>query len=409
MLSKTKIFLTVLVIASFVLIAGNVSAADTPKSAIASNAISYPYLAKPVSPNVNIRSGGGTAYYSCGKLKLNENVTVVAQEYGWAKIVPPKGSFSWIAKKYVKTDPSNPNVGIVSANDVRVWVGSPEYDALTSSTTQTKLSKKNLDVVELLGAEDNEYLKIAPPAGAYLYVFASNLNYIGPVGAIPAAARKTPKVKPADAAESKTAKSDVAKPAKPLARKPAPKSVDTKKFITTCRQIAEKAEAEKEKPYAKQDYKELKKAVDKIANDPKAGKAKIYAQYVQNLISRFELVADVEAEIQASAKAHDDAQKKIEDDRDKKIAKVVDPGKYVVEGIIKPSSIFNAGQKRYIILDDNGRIICYAVPGSYISKNLLKNFYNKKVALEGTIEKRSYGTVSLVKFSAIVDADSIKK
>ena len=96
MLSKTKLVLTVFVICSIVLGVANVQALAETKTAISHSSKSFPYLAKPVSGNVNIRSGSGIAFYPCGKLKEGENVTVVAEEFGWSKIVPPKGSFSWI-------------------------------------------------------------------------------------------------------------------------------------------------------------------------------------------------------------------------------------------------------------------------------------------------------------------------
>ena len=145
------------------------------------DAKNFPCIAQPVSENVKIRSGGGSAYYTCGKIKAGEDVTVVAVEFGWAKIVPPKGSFSWIAKKYIVKNPSNPKAGIVNGEGIRIWVGSPSLAALNSSATQIKLSKKNSDIVELLGDEDNGYLKIAPPSGAFLYVPAKQLKYTGPV------------------------------------------------------------------------------------------------------------------------------------------------------------------------------------------------------------------------------------
>lgn len=417
MLSKNKLFVTVLIILSITLSVATTNAAGTTKTAIASGSNTYPYLAKPVSNNVNIRSGGGTAYYACGKLSLNEAVTVVAEEFGWAKIVPPKGSFSWIAEKYIRIDKSNPKVGIVTGNNVRVWVGSPEYDALTSSTTQTKLSSSKFDIVELLGTEENDYLKIAPPAGAYLYVFASNLKYVGPVGAIGTPARKAPIVKPkktyntvktpVKATENKVPEKKV----ETSTTKPEPKvtsTPETQKLISTCREIADKAEAETEKPYSEQDYTKLKEAVNAIVNDPKAAQAKVYAQYLMQLIDRYELVSIIDKELKSHTETLITGKEKIEGRRDSRIDSVVDTGKYVVTGVIKPSNIFTGAQKRYVIRDDNGRITCYAIPGSYLSDAILQKFYNKRVALEGTIETKSYGTVSLIKFSSIVEADSIK-
>jgi len=416
MLSKSKLVLTSFVIVSIVLGAASVQAVDSPKTAITAGGISFPYLAQPVSGKVNIRSGGGTAYYSCGKLKSGVNVTVVAEEFGWAKIVPPEGSFSWIAKKYINVDSTNPKVGVVNADDVRVWVGSPSYDALTSSTTQVKLSKKKFDVVELLGVEDNEYLKIAPPAGAYLYVSAKELKYVGPVGALPTEKIEKPIVKPEDNKVEVKDPVKVTDPVKPPVEdnktdytKPTPRTPEVTKLIVLCREIADKAETEKDKPYSEQDYTELRKAVDQIANDPKAGQAKIYAEYLHILIDRYALVASIDSTLEGHSKTLNEGLKAIKDAKDKTIEDVKNQytGDYVVKGVIKPSSIFNYGRKRYLVIDDNGKIICYATPNSSVSDAQLKKFYNKKIALVGTVVRNTPGSVALVKFSAIVLEESL--
>ena len=422
MLSRTKLILTVFVIFSIVLAVGDALAVGVTKTTVSSDSGTFPYLAQPVSGNVNIRSGGGTVYYRCGKLKAGVNVTVVAEEFGWAKIVPPKGSYSWIAQKYVDIDSSNPKVGIVNdkddADEVRVWVGSPFFDALTSSTTQVKLSKKNFDVVELLGEEDHGYLKIEPPSGAFLYVSAKELKYIGPVGTIPAKIKPTLEVITENKLElKKPVNVDVAPAIKPdeLKRtfytKSTPKSPGVVKLIKLCREIADKAEAEKDKPSTTQDYTELKKAVDQIANDPKAAHAKAYATYLKNLINRYELASLADSMI----KEQDDKLKRNMNDIMKKrddaieAVKSKNTGQYVVKGVIKPSSIFNAGKKRYLVLDDKKRIICYAIPSVSISEGILKKYYDKKVALEGKIQKNMSGSVALVKFTAIVLEESLKK
>ncbi|MBW8015148.1 MAG: hypothetical protein FVQ82_03105 [Planctomycetes bacterium] len=415
MLSQTKSVLTVIVIVSIVLSVGNVQAVDLPETAISYDTISYPYLAQPVSGRVNIRSGGGIAFYPCGKLKEGVNITVVAEELGWAKIVPPKGSFSWIAKKYVDVDPSNPKVGNVNADDVRVWVGSPSYDALTSSSTQVKLSKKDFDFVELLGEEEDDYLKIAPPSGAYLYVSAKEIKYIGPVGTIPSIIKKGPGLEQDNGNDINTDTGKIAtRPPvdheKTMYSKSTSRSPDDMKLITVCRRIVEKVEAEKEKPYAMQNYTEFKKAVEKVANDPKAAQAKAYAKYLKNLIGRYELVSIVDSLLQEQSIKLTEGLKEIEDEliKAKEAVTGKDSGKYVVKGIIKPSNIYISGKKRYLILDQNLKIICYAVP-SNVPEGIMEKYYDKKVALQGSIEKKSDGSVSLVKFTAITLEESIEK
>jgi len=115
----------------------------------AAERISFPYTAEVIDSDVYVRSGPGTAYYFCGKLSGTKRVTVVGSKLGWSKIVPPEGSFSWISKTYVRIDPTNPSMGIVTGDLVRVWAGSESVEPMRSSSQQTKLNGG--DIVKLMG------------------------------------------------------------------------------------------------------------------------------------------------------------------------------------------------------------------------------------------------------------------
>src|SRR5215212_11611026 len=47
---------------------------------------------------VYVRSGGGDNYYPTTKLTKGAEVTIVGAKFEWLKIVPPQGSFSYVAK-----------------------------------------------------------------------------------------------------------------------------------------------------------------------------------------------------------------------------------------------------------------------------------------------------------------------
>ena len=94
----------------------------------------FPYIAQITADNVNIRSGPGTNYYSCGKLYNANRAKVVARKFSWSQIVPPKGSFSWISKQYVEIDPNEPGSGIVTGDNVRVYAGSAHLKPIHSRT-----------------------------------------------------------------------------------------------------------------------------------------------------------------------------------------------------------------------------------------------------------------------------------
>lgn len=388
------------------------------------DSISFPYYAKPTSDNVNIRSGGGTAYYSCGKLDPDEKVTVIGKEFGWAKILPPKDSFSWISKKYVKVDPSNPKVGYVTGDSVRVWVGSPLLGALTSSSTRTKLSQEDNDKVKLLGEEDDGYYKIAPPKGAHRYVRGDNLKYVGPVEEEKPEPKEVVE-KPAEDEEpdlkenpvtidkntekDETEKADSLKEKIRQPEKSVSKSPTEKKLIEECRKLYKLIDAERNKPLDQQNYEELKKAAKAIYNDPAAEKSKTYAKYLIDRANRFEMVIIAEQEVETDEKILDETRGEITDKLIEEKQQVKDPGKYVIRGTIEPSNVFNAagGLKRYVIKNNYGKIISYAIPGEMVSEYRLQNMFGKRVALVGKVLPKSYSSVSLIKFTDIVDAASI--
>lgn len=63
----------------------------------------FPYDAIVVQDGVYIRSGKGEKYYPTLRLSKGDRVRVKRHDPGgWVVIVPPKGSFSWVPKRYVK-------------------------------------------------------------------------------------------------------------------------------------------------------------------------------------------------------------------------------------------------------------------------------------------------------------------
>lgn len=112
---------------------------------------------------VYVRSGPGDNYYPTSKLDMGAAVTVVGIKFDWLKIVPPEGSYSYVAKAYVSKTADGR--GIVDKSDLNVRAGSTLNEMKT--TVQTKLDQGM--EVKIVGEKD-EYWKIAPPVGTYLYV-----------------------------------------------------------------------------------------------------------------------------------------------------------------------------------------------------------------------------------------------
>lgn len=142
------------------------------------------------SSAVYVRSGPSENDYPTMKLDKGAKVTFVGLRFDWLKILPPEGSFCYVAKAYVEKR-GDGSVGRVT-NTLNVRVGS------SLNAMKTKVSAKlepGADVT-ILGEQD-EYFKIVPPEGVYLYV---SKTFVDPVQAY--AANQEPK--PADAQQAPT-------------------------------------------------------------------------------------------------------------------------------------------------------------------------------------------------------------
>jgi hypothetical protein len=132
----------------------------------------FNFIGEITGTGVSVRSGPSDNYYPTGKLDKGAHVKVVGIKFNWLKIEPPPESFSYVGKAFVDRH-SDGKVGKVN-NTANVRAGSSMNPMKT--TIQTKLVP-GVDV-KILGEED-EYYRIEPPAGAYLYV---SQQYVRPVG-----------------------------------------------------------------------------------------------------------------------------------------------------------------------------------------------------------------------------------
>ena len=419
MLSRTHFLVVVVLVLAASLCPGQIRESDpaikTTADTARAQAVSFPYVGELTATDVYIRSGPGTAYYYWAKLSAPARVIVAGQKHGWLKILPPAGSFSWISKNFVELDADNPGIGIVTGDSVRVWAGSDYVEPMRSHSLQAKLNKG--DQVKLAGKEvsKGDYYKIAPPAGAHLWVSGQYVKYVGPVPKpkppkLPPRPEPVVEPKPKPKTETKV-KPAVVKPA-PKPAKPAPPVAPKKPPVETirlkeCYELAKRINAQLAKPIAKQDYEAIKKTLNAIVSDPKAGKAKLYAEYQLDLVSRYELAIKVNNEIKLQDTKLKNAREQIKKRYSAKVENLPDPGKFIAAGQLRPSKIYTAqtGEQRYIIVDSAGKITCYAVPADSASGINIDKFMHHKVGLLGQAVKDPYNAVSLVKFTKIVDLE----
>jgi uncharacterized protein YgiM (DUF1202 family) len=372
----------------------------------------FPNITEVVGTNVYVRSGAGTAYYFCGKVNSPLKLIVVEEKNNWAKIIPPKGSFSWISKKYVEQDEKNPDLGFVTGDNVRIWAGSDHVGPMRSHSLQTRLNRG--DQVRLTGQEKDDYYKITPPPGAHLWVSSRHLKYVGPIpkpqpmvlppkpGTKLEPQIKTP-TKPEIVAQPNKSIVEVEKAQPDLVPATVQMSPVVNAKIAKCHELGKLILVEVKKTFEEQNYSEIKKQLKMIADDPGAGKAKFYAKYYLDQLDRYELAIVADKELKQQQQQLDKTREQIEQEHSEKVRNIPDSGRFAAIGVIKPSSIYTdrTNQKRFFIEDEFGKIICYAIPVKGAVKTDLDKYIKQKVGLIGDIQSDPDNAVGLVMFSGI--------
>jgi len=151
---------------------------------------------------VYVRSGAGENFYPTLKLDKGAPVTVVGIRFDWLKIMPPDGSFCYVAKAFVEKF-GDGSKGRLSKGDVNVRAGSSLNDVKT-----IVLMKLDEGVEVTILGEKDEYYKIVPPPGSFFYVNKQFVDPVKPVEAVAKAPDTTEPVNtthaPVDAAPTPT-------------------------------------------------------------------------------------------------------------------------------------------------------------------------------------------------------------
>ena len=359
----------------------------------ANQELSFPYVAAITEDNVYIRSGPGTNHYPCGKVQKGDKVKAVSSQYSWTRIIPPKGSFSWISRQYVDYDPTISNVGVVTGDSVRVYAGSDDLKPIYSTTIQVKLNTG--ERVVLIAADQKDYYKISPPVGAYLWVstqFTRGIEGIDEPG---------DESQFVEIIEKKVARADYVKsrPTSVAATSLSAESEKLKEYYI----LKENVEVELAKDFIQQDYTDIKRALSLLVEDKQSGKAGRYAKFTMDQIERYELAYEVEKAVRLQDAQFARTKKAIEAARQERIASVPQMGRYAAVGLFQVSNIYGseAELRHYIVLDKTGKIFCYALPHNSAKSIKLDNFIGKYVGIIGEIKPFIQTKNTLVHFTEI--------
>lgn len=184
---------------------------------------------------------------------------------------------------------------------------------------------------------------------------------------------------------------------------PSPEKIHEKELIAQCRKLAEQVIAELNKPLQEQKYTETRKSLETISNDPQAGNAKIFADYYIERIDAYELAREAGKAINQQDSSLDKIRKDIRKNLADKLAAIPNPGRYILTGIIKESLVYTpkTGQKRYLIVNETGKILGYAIPASKTAEALVTPLLGKTVGLIGKPGPDSKNPMALIEFTGI--------
>jgi len=343
------------------------------------------YVAEAMGDDVFIRSGPGTNFYQCGKLYKSDRIQVVSTQQGWACVVPPPGCFSWIPMQYVSINLDNPTMGIITGDNVRIYAGSDFVEPMHSTSEQVKLFRG--DNVKLLGEEKDDYYKIAPPQGAYLWV---STQFIQPVQAGPG--RASPgQTGPGVQTPGQGPQAQV---------QPGTESALLDAYYAMVNQL----KAERAKPMSEQNYAGIRDKLQEIVKNQAAGKAARYAEFTLKQIERLELACTVGKEIELQSKERQKVNSKIDEARQARLAQIEDLGKFAVVGKLAGSSLYPSTDqtRRYRILDDSGKTICYVAPTAAAMSQDLSQLIGKKVGLVGEIQAHEPTSRAFIKYTQVI-------
>ncbi|MCP4453124.1 MAG: SH3 domain-containing protein [Planctomycetes bacterium] len=384
---KTRIFVILLVSALF-----STAFAQTLSTTMQPG---FPYKAEVTGSSVNIRSDKSIKTYECGRLNVGDTVEVIGEEEGWAKIVPPPGSFSWIAMQYIAINAEDPTTGIVTGKNIQVYAGSDYREPRSSSIVQATVNRG--DRVQLKAEEKDGYFKIHPPKGSFLWVSTLYLKQIAqPVIQRPIIPIPDPTELPAD----------INKPLVPTIKIDPNASKDALSEAALLKQYYEiqaQIKAQLGKPIDEQNYTEIKKALLEMASRKDTVNTARYADFTLKKIQGYELAISVSAQLSASDLQMAQTKEKIEKALAAQIAQIENLGRFAVIGTLKPSIVFDGSPdtKRFRIQDAKGKTICYVKPVGLAKTKDMTAYFDKKVGLVGKITVSSTGGSAMVEFSEI--------
>ncbi len=179
---RAGLLATVVAISAGSLVSRAIAAPDATAGATAADPASIETGSTAYAGVVNtdgtlLRSGPSENDYATKRLTKGDQLTVVGMRFEWLKVTPPPGSFCLVPQALI-TKRGDGTVGRVTLNAATVRVGSE----LTPSKHKVPMRLEVGTDVKIVGEVD-EFYKIEPPEGIFLYV---DKRFVDPILNAPA-------------------------------------------------------------------------------------------------------------------------------------------------------------------------------------------------------------------------------
>jgi len=165
-----------------------------------------PYEARVTAARAQIRSGPGENFYPTDALPQGEIVEVYREDSrGWLAIRPPQDSFSWVFGQHVELQ--HDGFAEIVKDGAASRIGSRMSDHRNAA--QVRLRKG--EVVEVIGEDvigGETWYKVAPPAGEFRWILATNVEQLGPLAETDSSTEAEPQTETATADDDATSSTD---------------------------------------------------------------------------------------------------------------------------------------------------------------------------------------------------------
>lgn len=320
-----------------------------------------PVVGEVTANDVYVRSGPSLNHYTVTKLSAGQRVTIVGEQPEWYEILPPDGTFSLVSEQYVDTPDGV--AGVINGENVRARAGSLLSE--DKYTVQVMLSRGAQ--VRIIGRTADGFYKIAPPAGAALWISRQFVEVVpgtlvdleagqgksspgSPAGAGPQAATPTSAAGSASGASS----GDLA-------------AVPLSKHRDRLEELDQAMRSELEKPLPQRELSALIAQYQQVADQPDD---ELAGQYASIRVDQLKSMADMIAAVDRlrSLNESTEAERK---EALRQRTEMVNPARTIptgfdVQGELRKSAVFadTPGNRRYRLVDPRSsyhRTLAYVV------------------------------------------------